>query len=643
MASAGWRAAALTLAALALYMSSGNTQPDKPRTDASRSGQVIPCIQEGTCIGAATHVLTQHNNNARTGANLNESILTTENVNVTMFGKLFERKVDGFVQAQPLYVQGVAIRDKGVRNVVYVATENNSVYAFDADDPKESEPLWHTQLAKPVSNTMPINAYRTPTWGITSTPVIDLATETIYVVALHAGPPQAYYLHALDIMDKHEKFGGPVKLEGDVRGRGGATLAFDPQIHLQRPALLLSKNTVYIGFGSYADGYDYHGWLFAHDASTLKRLGIWNSTPTGKQGGIWQSGQGPAADANGYVYVETGNGTSDADSPGGRNYGDSVVKLKLNADGFAVASWFTPGNRESLEACDTDFGSAGPLLLPRTNLMIAGGKEGFIYVLDRLKLGGFVSPPALFAQDCDPAKPSVPKPLDPQVVQSFQAVNFLTFSNVHSLLPGANEVCSLNHNIHGSPVYWNSPNGPWIYVWGENAPLRAYKLIAGKFKIAMESSSTLYAGSATELPPSGEKEEGTCPFPSPGYSPGMPGGSLSVSAAFSKIGTGIVWAYHHLGDANGNTRPGILYAFDATDLSKLLWHSRQNRSRDDVGYFGKFSYPTVANGKVYVATFSNKLVVYGLLTATSTRANSARPDSERDAGARPDPSRPDRK
>lgn len=552
----------------------------------------------------SVHVLTQHNNNSRTGSNLLERILTTENVREATFGKLFERSVDGFIHAQPLYVQGVVLPGKGQRNVVYVATEADKVYAFDADDFKEEAPLWIAVLGTPEANVKKSTAYRSPTWGITSTPVIDLASETLYVLARSTTPKRGYYLHALDLKDKSEKFGGPVFIEARRAG-------FDPDIHLQRPALLLSKGAIYIGFGSYADGGPYHGWLFAYDATTLKQLSVWNATPTGVGGGLWQSGQGPASDSTGAVFVAIGNGTWTSTSSAAQNYGNSVVKFKLDPSGLAVVSWFTPGNVEFLNACDTDLGSAGPLLLPGSNLLVAGGKEGFLYVLDRTNLGGFRAPPAGFVQNCN-GRPSSAAPLDPQVVQSFQAVHpKIDFSNVHGGLPSANEVCTDNHNIHGSPVYWNGPDGPHLYVWGENERLWAYRWVGGKLTSGKATSPSLYVGSKADTKPL-EPEEVSCAGGA-GYSGGMPGGFLSISAWGDKKGNGILWAYHPLGDANGNTRPGVLYAFDASDVTKLLWHSKQNAARDDVGYFAKFNYPTIANGKVYLATFSNKLVVYGIL------------------------------
>ncbi len=265
---------------------------------------------------AQVNVLTYHNDNARTGQNLQETVLTPANVNSTQFGKLFTHAVDGYVYAQPLYVSNVAMPNNGTHNVVYVATEHDSVYAFDADDRlgSNASPLWKASFvnARARVHTVPARDVGAndvvPEMGITGTPVIDATSGTLYVVANtkeYQGRSHAYVyrLHALDIATGAEKFGGPVVISASVPGTGdgGTTDVLDPLRHLQRPGLLLVNGVVYIAFGSHGDVGTYHGWLLGYDATTLQQVGVYNTTPNGAQGAIWQSGAGPAADANGNI------------------------------------------------------------------------------------------------------------------------------------------------------------------------------------------------------------------------------------------------------------------------------------------------------------------------------------------------------
>jgi len=521
-------------------------------------------------------VLTQHNDIARTGANLNETILNCSNVKASQFGKLFSRSVDGQIYAQPLYVPGVSIADNGIHNVVYVATMNNSVYAFDADDPNASKPLWKVNLGPPVpyQDTVAAGAPSNinPLIGITSTPVIEPLTETIYCVA-KTKENSSYFqrLHALDITSGHEKFGGPVLIQATVSGTGegsvSGTLSFNPRRQLNRPALLYLDGVIYLAFGSHSDFSPYHGWVIAYDATTLQRVAVFNSTPTGRRGGIWQAGQGLAADENGYIYFMTGNGSFDYNT-GGANLGMSFVKLAT--PDLSVVDWFTPYNVVGLNDGDKDLASAGPLLLPGTNLVVGGGKEQMLHLLNRSNMGHFHAGS------------------NSQIVQNFQA--------------------TAGH-IHGSPIYWNSPNqGPLIYIWSEEDYLKAFKLLNGS-----AFQTTPVAKSTMAVPA------------------GMPGAMLSLSANQSVAGTAIVWASHpYAGDAVVKTVPGILRAFDASNISTELWNSKQNAARDDLGNFGKFCPPTVVHGKVYLATFSNQLIVYGLLSPPSLQVSITAP---RDRGA----------
>ncbi|PYV39521.1 MAG: hypothetical protein DMG06_22945, partial [Acidobacteria bacterium] len=500
-------------------------------------------------------VLTQHNDISRTGANLSETNLTVFNVNVNQFGKLFSRTVDGQIYAQPLYVPNVTVPNKGTHNVIYVASMNNSLYAFDADDPNASAPLWQINLGPPVpyqdtTGYTDIN----PVIGITSTPVIDPSTNTLYCVAKTRENSNYFQrLHALDLASGQEKFGGPAVIQASVPGTGdgnvNGTVTFSPLRQLNRPGLLLLNGVIYLAFGSHGETFPFHGWVLAYNATTLQRVAVFNSTPNGGLGAIWQSGQGLVADASGYIYLMTGNGSFNYNT-GGKNLGMSFVKLSTPA--LAVVDWFTPYNFSTLNGGDTDLGNSGPLLIPGTNLVLGGGKEGVFHLLNRSNMGHFQAGS------------------NSQIVQNFQV--------------------TAGH-IHGSPVYWNSPNqGPLVYVWSETDYLKAFKLVNGLFQTTPVATSTM-------------------PVPS-----GMPGAMLSLSANASTAGTGVVWASHpYNADANHATVAGILRAFDASNVTTELWNSKQNASRDDLGNFAKYCPPTVVHGKVYMATFSNRLVVYGLL------------------------------
>jgi hypothetical protein len=509
-------------------------------------------------------VLTQHNDNSRTGANLNETILNTSNVNVNQFGKLFSRFVDGQVYAQPLYVPGVTV-GQALHNVVYVATMKNSVYAFDADDPAASTPLWEVNLgpAVPVADVGEL-ADIDEVVGITSTPVIDSASGTLYCVAkTKEGESYVQRLHALDITSGQETLGGPVVIDASVPGIGDdsvlGSIRFNPLRHLNRPALLLSNGYLYVAFGSHGDNRPFHGWVMSYDAATLQNVASFNVTALGWGGGIWSSGQGLASDESGSIYFMTGNGTFTM-NVGGPNC--SSCFMKLSTPTLALLDWFAPYNQLDLNLNNFDLNSSGPMLLPGFTRLVGGGKEGILYVLDRDRMGHFRAGS------------------NSQIVQSVQ----ITF--------GA--------HLHGSPVYWESPvHGPLLYVWYEESHLQAFRMVNGAFEPNIDPNTGLLVPATTS----------TMAVP-----PGMPGGVLSISANGSAAGSGIVWAtVPYNGDAQPATVPGIFRAFDASDLSVELWNSRQNAARDDVGNFAKFTPPTIANGKVYLATFSNQLLVYGLL------------------------------
>jgi hypothetical protein len=524
----------------------------------------------------AVMVLTQHNDNSRTGANLNETALNTSNVNAGQFGKLFTRAVDGQTYAQPLYMPGVNMGARGTHNIVFVATEKNNVYAFDADDPTASAPLWQVNLGAPVpvrfiGETVDINEYI----GITSTPVIDPVTRTLYCVAkTKEGGKYPQRLHALDITTGQEKFGGPVVIDGSVPGVGdgtkNGTVAFNSQRHFNRPGLLLQGGYLYVAFGSHGDVRPYHGWVFSYNASTLQRVGVFNTTPNTFGGAVWQSGQGLAADETG-IYFMTANGHFDGDI-GGPDLSSSF--LKLATPSLTLTDWFAPYNADALDQNNEDLASAGPLMIPGTSLLVGGGKEGVLYLLNRSNLGHFRAGS------------------DSQIVQSFQAGG---------------------GHIHGSPVYWSSPQqGPLIYLWTEEDALKSFRFVNGLFQTAPVAIGPVVAPD------------------------GMPGAMLSVSANGSSMGTGVVWAtLPFSGNANVETVPGVLRALDASNVGIELWNSEQVPERDELGNLAKHTPPTIANGKVYVATFSNQLVVYGLnppVASTAPIVSSVSPTSGSPAG-----------
>jgi hypothetical protein len=531
---------------------------------------------------AAVAVLTQHDDNSRSGAVLDEKRLTTADVNVRQFGRLFTRAVDGQIYAQPLYVSDLALPGQGTHNVVFVATMHDSVYAFDADNPAEATPLWHAQLGSAIPLPDPCFANKHHYMdiqgeiGIVSTPVIDLATHTMYVVSTNkqapsgAGncDPDAYVhrLHALDITTGQEKAGSPVVMQATAYGSGvdsdlGSITLNDMQ-QLQRPGLLLANGLIYIGFGSYGSTDPYHGWLLAYDARTLTQEGAFLTTPTPTkgiryQGGIWQSGEGPAADDQGNVYVTTGNGYWNLSS-GGANYSDSVLRF---SPPLSLDDWFTPFNQSMLDGTDQDLGSTGPLLIPGTHLLLQVGKTGVLYLLDQQDLGHW--------------QPDS----DGQIVQSFHA----TVSQVHA-----------------SPACWDGPRGIWCYLWGAQDVLKAFALVNGHFQVNDAGAPVPVSQSTMRAPA------------------GVPGGMLSISANGTVPGTGILWATTPISEsANWKTVPGMVRAFDAGDLSHELWDSQQDAARDAVGGFAKFNAPTIANGKVYVGTFSGYLDVYGLLPSSA--------------------------
>jgi hypothetical protein len=510
----------------------------------------------------AADVLTSRYTAARTGVNLDERVLTPAAVGGGRFGKLWTLYADGQIVAQPLYVSGLAVdtstnpnapRVQGTFNAVLIATMHNTVYLYDADQERpgpegRNVPLWATWLGPPRPGGADIDMFYTndPEWGILSTPVIDPSKSIVYVVAWHDDGGvrnYRYRLHALRLRDGAH-VGPPVVLDAP---------GLDAKLQKQRPGLALAGGVLYIAFGG--DGN--RGLLLAYDASTLARRAVWASTPTGKDGGIWQSGQAPAIDADRHIYLMTGNGTF-GDHAGRSNHGQSFVKLRLEGDELVVKDHFTPCNAAFQNSKDMDLGSAGPVLIPGANLVFGSGKDGHFYLLSTAKMGKHAAPPQPNAQTC-------PNP------NALQDVAEFTQGHVHGP----------NGHVHGSPILWEGTDGARVYVWAEDDRLRAYRFVDRRL-----------------VPQNPKLSQYRQPD-------GMPGGMLAVSSQGRR--NGIVWAVVPLnGDANKfRGVKGIVLALDALDVSRAFWTSEQAGANDRLGLFAKFVPPTVAGGKVFVATYGD--------------------------------------
>jgi hypothetical protein len=503
---------------------------------------------------ALAQVTTSQYDNFRTGATLHEKSLTPQNINAKQFGKQGAFKVDGAVYAQPLFIPAVEIPGKGTHDVLFVATEHDSVYAFDASRPNDP-PLWKVNFLDPARGTIPLSEdivqcpFIRPEVGITSTPVIDLMTGTLYVLARtmirHKVSDNEYlqHLHALAITTGVEKFGGPKLITASVPGRGAGRsdrqVPFDPLRENPRAALTLANNSVYLTWASSCDVDPYHGWVIAYDPQTLAQKAVLNVNPDGSEAGIWLSDTGPAVDSEGNLYVPTGNGTFDATS-GGRDYGDSV--LKLDGSSLAVRDYFTPFNQASILAGDSDVGSSGPMLLPdqpgpHRHLLLQPTKDSTIYVIDRDNMGKYHS-------DRD------------DLVQI-----------IH--LPGGG---------YGAMAYWNGH----AFFAASDDYLRDYAVKNGQL-IPGESSATKFAN---------------------------PGATPSISADGSK--NAIVWAISTKTWNGPDNKPAVLYAFDATKLGQPIYTSEQNSARDRAAFATRFAIPVVINGRVYFSA-RGEVEVYGLL------------------------------
>jgi hypothetical protein len=376
----------------------------------------IAALAPSSAHGQAS-VLMHHNDVARTGQNLNETLLTPANVNVNTFGKLFNQKVDGSIVGQSLYLPNVQLPNGTLHNVVFVTTQHDSVYAFDADNNLGSNaaPLWTVNYPKSVPDNADNFGCGTPGYteiGIMGTPVIDPTTDTLYLVSKTIEQGSYFFrLHALDVTSGAEKFGGPTVIAATVQTAQGP-IVFTASVQLQRPALLLQKGSLYIGFGSNGcDVYDYNGWLFAYSASTLQQQNVFIVAPQGKGGSLWGAGGGPAVDGEGFIYFSTANGTFDF-SLGGSDFGDSMLKMNTVQNGFNVVDYFTPYDQATLDANDLDLGSGSLVVLPdqtgnHKHELVGGGKEGTLYLVDRDAMGEFNMATNMVVQQFVAVTPSI--------------------------------------------------------------------------------------------------------------------------------------------------------------------------------------------------------------------------------------------
>jgi hypothetical protein len=442
----------------------GSSGRDGSSSSGGEGGSGSGSSSGGSSGGApTTSVLTYHNDNGRTGQYTKETTLTPASVNATNFGKKFSQPVDSYVYAQPLFVPGLKVGGQ-THDVVFVVTENNSVYAFDAN--ASGPVLWHTNVGTSLScNDLNDCGDLVPGAGITGTPVIDPSTETMYLVALTKDSGGAFHhqLHAIDLTTGSEKFGGPVVVSPTAPGTGAnsqnGTVQFDPGTHYQRCALLLAGGVVYVGIGSNAESNtDNHGWVVGYGAGNLKPTMTFCTSPNDNWVSVWQSGGGLASDSAGYIYFETANGTFDANTSGS-DYGDSAIKLDSTGK---VVDYFTPYNQAALSSADIDFGSANPVLLPDqtgavAHELLASGKPGILYLINRDGMGHFHSGS------------------DSQIVQSVPA-----FPNTSGITSG----------IFMSPAYWNGN----VYVSGIGDSVQAFTLGAGKLSTSPKSQTSAQFG-----------------------------------------------------------------------------------------------------------------------------------------------------
>ena len=506
-------------------------------------------------VASTTDVLTYHNDIARTGQNLNETVLTPSNVTSAKFGKLGFYSADGLVDAQPLYASSVVVPGNGTHNLLIAATEHDSVYAFDADT---GASVWHTSMLKSGETTSDNRGCSqvTPEIGVTSTPVIDRtsgANGVVYVVAMSKDGSGNYHqrLHALDLALGTELFSGPVDVQATYPGTGdnsnGTSVMFDPGQYEERAGLLLMNGVVYTGWASHCDIRPYTGWIIAYNKSTLAQASVLNVTPNGIEGAIWMSGAGLAADTSGNIYFLDANGDFDttlnsSGFPSNGDYGNAFMKLSTSS-GLAVADYFEMDNQSSENGSDTDLGSGGAMVLPDLNdgaghtmhLAVGAGKDSNLYVVNRDSMGKFNA-----------------------------SNNNSIYQEIAGALPGG---------VFAMPAYFNNT----VYYGSVGSPLQAFTITNAK----------LSTGAAAHT----------------ANSFGYPGATPSISA--NGTSNGIVWAVE-------NSSPAVLHAFDASTLNELYNSNQAASSRDHFGNGNKFMVPTIVNGKVFVGT-PNGVAVFGLL------------------------------
>jgi hypothetical protein len=520
----------------------------------TRDARIMAALWLTACLAGRVcgqvSVSTWHNDNARTGQNLQETALTLTNVNSATFGMLFALSVDGKVDAQPLYVPSVNIPGLGARNVLYVVTENDSAYAFDADNGTQ---YWHTSLLG--TDETPSDdrgcSQVIPTIGATATPAIDVSKGTLYTLAMTKDSTGNYHhrLHALNLATGAELLGGPKEVEATYPGTGagssGGKVIFDPGQYKSRPGLLLLNGVVYTAWGSHCDAGAYTGWLIGYNENTLAQVSVLDLTPNGDEGGIWMAGAGPAADASGNIYLLTGNGTFDTTLSNGfpenNDYGNAFVKISTAGGSLSVVDYFTMDNTPSESGTDTDFGSGGLLLVPPltgtggspVSLAVGAGKDGNVYVVNQNNMGKFSS----------------------------------TADNIYQQMTGA-----VPGGVWSSPAWFNG----YLYYGDVGDYIRAFNFSNGLFESATHSPTTF----------------------------AYPGATPSISA--NGTSNAIVWAAE-------NNSPAVLHAYDASNLSTELYNSNQAANgRDQFGSGNKYIVPTIANGKVYVGTTSG-VGVFGVL------------------------------
>jgi len=543
------------------------------------SGLWISTLLASLLAGTPASVTTQRVDNARTGAVLTETILTPGSVPGHL-QRVYERRIDGQTLANPLYVEGVTVAPGVSKNLFFMATAKNCVYAFDlADHTPDSVPavpadhcdtstraVWHREVGA-TAGVVICAETRPPRVGVTSTPVIDPASNAMFLVSFHSDDHQ-HYLHKLDLRTGAD-LRAPVKIGGTASGK-----VFDAACQRNRPGLLLQKGVVYISFATFScdascPSGPYRGWIFGYRARDLAPMGAYTAAPTGGGAGIWQSGNGLTGDGSS-IYFETGNDL--APTP----LGDSFVRVDVNGSQLTTHGHFAPSNRERLRIADTDLGSGGPVLLPGGKL-VGGGKEGKLYLVDSAMRGKADQEWLAFRNTWhdDPKQP--------------------TCDLTHIGLPLPPNGCFMPHdryqdsehwspNIHGGALYWKSaatPSFGYVYLMPEKEHLRQYRYNLKTFKI-----ETVPFHSSAERTPDG-----------------MPGGAISLSANGGS--NGIIWALIANSDAQLVTAPGHMVAFRA-DLLTELWRD------DDPVAFAKFNPPLAVAGHVIRPTFADRVIVYGL-------------------------------